>query len=84
MELKALALEYRKLERTSNILFTGKKHANIRNARNIYQKYQLNDIKIKHMMEDINICNSVDFSKEKEQQDVSIDKDVACKIIGDV
>ena len=30
-------------------------------------------------MKDINICNSVDISKQKEQQEVLIDKDVAGK-----
>jgi hypothetical protein len=36
-EFKSLALEYRKQFKTSKILFTGKKHKNLKNARNLYQ-----------------------------------------------
>ena len=50
-ELKALSLEYRKQESSSKILFTGNKHEHLKNARNLYQKYQRNDIKIKKIEE---------------------------------
>ena len=46
-ELKVLALEYMKQERSSKIIFTGKTHKNIKNARNLYQKYLNNKVKIK-------------------------------------
>ena len=64
-ELKDLSLEYRKQERSSKILFTGKKLEKLKNGYSMYRKYHRNDIKIKQMMKDINICNSVDISKEK-------------------
>ena len=65
-ELKVLALEYRKQESSSKILFTGKQHEKLKSGYSMYRKYHRNDIKIKQMMKDINICNSVDFSKRKE------------------
>ena len=83
-ELKDFATQYRKQEKTSKILFTGKQHEKLKDVYNMYQNYKKNNIKIKNLKKNIKISNSVDLSKEKEQQDVSIDKDNACKIIGGV
>ena len=83
-ELKDLALEYRKQESSSKILFTGKQHENLKSGYSMYRKYHRNDIKIKQMMKDIKICKSVDLLKENEKQIVSIDKDILGKIIGGV
>ena len=80
-ELKVLALEYRKQVSSSKIIFTGKQHENLKEVYNLYQKYQYNEVKIKKLKKDIKICNSVDFSKEKEQQEVAIDKDILGKNI---
>ena len=46
-EMKALASEYRKQEKTFKVLFTGMNNEKLKNAKNLYQKYQRNDIKIK-------------------------------------
>ena len=83
-ELKDFATQYRKQEKTSKILFSGKQHKKLKDVYNMYQNYKKNDIKIKNLKKNIKISNSLDFSKEKDQQDVSIDKDVACKTIGGV
>jgi hypothetical protein len=72
-ELKALDLEYRKQERSSKILSTGKKDEKLKNAKILYRMYQRNDIKIKQTMKYINISTSFDFSKQIEQK-VTIDK----------
>jgi hypothetical protein len=63
--MKLFASEYGKQESSSKILFTGKKHVNLKEVYNMYKKYQYNDIKIKKLKKDIKICNSVDFLKQK-------------------
>ena len=62
-ELKVLDLEYMKHFQTYRILFAGKQHENIKNDRNMYQKYQYNVVKIKQVMNDVKMSNFVDFSK---------------------
>ena len=64
-ELKDFATQYRKQEKKSKILFTGKKHENLNSGYSMYRKYHRNDIKIKQMMKDINISTSFYFSKQK-------------------